>query len=38
MSEFEALAVKITYQDEALDMLLACPRHNDVLSQLIKAS
>ena len=37
-ARFEALTVKITYQDKALDMLLACPRHNDALSQLIKAS
>jgi hypothetical protein len=37
-ARFEALTVKITYQEKALDMLLACPRHNDALSQLIKAS
>jgi hypothetical protein len=35
---FEALTAKITYQDEALNMLLTCPRHNDALSQLIRAS
>ena len=29
---------KIEYQDDALTMLTACPRHNDVLTRLIKAS
>jgi hypothetical protein len=34
----EGLAMKITYQDEALNMLLRCPQHHDALSQLIEAS
>jgi hypothetical protein len=34
----EALTTKITYQDEALSMLIECPRHNDALTALIKAS
>jgi hypothetical protein len=29
---------KIEYQDDALSMLTACPRHNEVLTRLIKAS
>jgi hypothetical protein len=37
-TSFEALTTRITYQEKALDMLLACPRHNDALSKLIKAS
>jgi len=37
-TSFETLTTRITYQDKALDMLLACPRHNDALSKLIKAS
>lgn len=37
-TSFKALTAKITYQDEALDMLIACPRHNDALTRLIKAS
>jgi hypothetical protein len=37
-TNFEAFTAKITYQDKAFDMLMACPRHNDALSQLIKAS
>jgi type III secretory pathway component EscR len=35
---FEAFTDRITYQDRALAMLMACPRHNDALSKLIKAS
>jgi len=34
----EALTAKIRYQDEALAILLRCPRHNEALSRLIKAS
>lgn len=34
----QALTAKITYQDEALDMLISCPRHNDALTSLIRAS
>lgn len=37
-TDFEAFTTRITYQDKALDMLMACPRHNDALSRLIKAS
>ena len=37
-TSFEAFTARITYQDKALDMLMACPRHNDALSRLIKAS
>jgi hypothetical protein len=37
-ANFEALTVRITYQDQALAMLLKCPRHNDAISRLIKAS
>ncbi len=33
-----ALTAKITYQDKALGMLLSCPRHNEVLTELIKTS
>lgn len=33
-----ALTTRITYQDEALQMLISCPRHNEALSSLIKAS
>lgn len=29
---------KIEYQDDALSMLTACPRHNEVLTRLVKAS
>jgi hypothetical protein len=35
---FETLTTKITYQDEALAILLKSPRHNDTLSRLVKAS
>jgi hypothetical protein len=34
----QALTARITYQDEALNMLTSCPRHNDALTSLIKAS
>jgi hypothetical protein len=34
----DALTRKIRYQEQALDMLLECPRHNDALTSLIKAS
>jgi len=34
----QALTAKITYQDEALEMLNSCPRHNEALTSLIKAS
>lgn len=34
----DALTRKIRYQEQALDMLLECPRHNEVLTLLIKAS
>lgn len=37
-ASFETLTTKIKYQDEALGMLLKCPRHNDVLTRLVKAS
>jgi hypothetical protein len=36
--EISSLTSKISYQDEALSMLLSCPRHNDVLTSLIAAS
>jgi hypothetical protein len=36
--EITSLTSKISYQDEALTMLLSCPRHNDVLTMLIAAS
>jgi len=34
----EALTGKISYQDKALSMLVSCPRHNEALTALIKAS
>jgi hypothetical protein len=34
----ETLTNKINYQDRALAMLTSCPRHNDALAALIKAS
>lgn len=34
----QALTARITYQDEALQMLISCPRHNDALTSLIRAS
>ena len=34
----ERLTRKITYQDRALTMLIDAPRHNEALSELIKAS
>jgi hypothetical protein len=34
----QALTARITYQDEALGMLRSCPRHNEALTSLIKAS
>jgi hypothetical protein len=34
----DALTRKIRYQEQALDMLLECPRHNEALTSLIKAS
>jgi hypothetical protein len=34
----DALTRKIRYQEQALDMLLECPRHNVALTSLIKAS
>jgi hypothetical protein len=34
----EALTSKISYQDRALSMLMTCPRHNEVLTSLLKAS
>jgi hypothetical protein len=34
----EQLTRRLTYQDEALTMLSAAPRHNEVLTALIKAS
>ncbi|XUL89197.1 hypothetical protein ACQ86D_23255 [Streptomyces galilaeus] len=37
-SSVEALTAKIKFQDQALGMLLESPRHNDVLTSLIKAS
>jgi hypothetical protein len=37
-TEFEALTAKIRYQDEALTMLTRCPRHNEALTSLVKAS
>jgi hypothetical protein len=36
--EITSLTSKISYQDEALSMLLSCPRHNAVLTKLIAAS
>jgi hypothetical protein len=33
-----ALTTRITYQDEALQMLTSCPRHNEALSSLLRAS
>jgi hypothetical protein len=38
LREAQALTTKITYQNEALDMLITCPTHYTALSQLIKAS
>jgi hypothetical protein len=37
-ASFETLTMKINYQDQALAMLLKSPRHNDVLTRLVKAS
>jgi hypothetical protein len=37
-ASIQALTAKITYQDEALGMLRSCPRHNEALTSLIKAS
>jgi hypothetical protein len=34
----DALTKKISYQEQALDMLIGCPRHNEALTALIKAS
>jgi KAP family P-loop domain len=34
----ESLAAKITYQDQAFGMLMRSPRHNEVLTSLIRAS
>jgi hypothetical protein len=38
LREISSLTSKIKYQDEALSMLTTCPRHNEVLSELIGAS
>lgn len=37
-TNFETVANKIQYQERALDMLTACPRHNAAISQLLKSS
>jgi hypothetical protein len=37
-ARYEALTDKIQYQEKALDMLIACPRHNAALTRLIKTS
>lgn len=37
-TNIQALTAKITYQDQALGMLISCPRHNEALTNLIKAS
>ena len=34
----ESLTQRIKYQDQALDMLMTCPRHHDALTALIKKS
>src|SRR5215475_14374765 len=36
-TSIKSLTTRITYQDEALGMLIRCPRHNEALSSLIKA-
>jgi hypothetical protein len=38
LRRISTLVGKIKYQDDALSMLMACPRHNEVLTRLIKAS
>jgi len=37
-SGVDSLTSRIRYQDEALAMLMHCPRHNEVLTSLIKTS
>lgn len=37
-TSIKSLTRRITYQDEALAMLITCPRHNEALTSLIKAS
>jgi hypothetical protein len=34
----QTLTNKISYQDKALSMLMSCPRHNEALTALLKAS
>jgi hypothetical protein len=38
LRDIASLTNKIKYQDEALSMLTMCPRHNEVLTELIGAS
>ena len=37
-TSFESLSARIKFQDKALVMLLKCPRHNFVISQLVNES